>query len=122
MRYLAVAFGGAVGSLLRYSISNYLYSRMRSPSLPYATILINIVGSLLIGMLTQLFDARVSVSPAVRVGVIAGFLGGFTTFSSFSLETYTLIQEGAWGMVLLNTIGSVVLGILACFAGIKMVQ
>lgn len=114
---LAVMFGGAIGSLCRYA-GSYLALPI-SGTLPWGTILINIAGSFLIGLFGTLTLAhgRYPVAEDVRLLVMVGFCGGFTTFSSFSLQTLDLLRSGAVGRAALNIGLSVVLCILAVAAG-----
>ncbi|MET3790132.1 fluoride efflux transporter CrcB [Aquamicrobium terrae] len=114
---LAVAFGGAVGSLARYMLS--AAAQPISGSLPWGTILINILGSFIIGLFGTLTLAhgRYPVSENVRLLVMVGVCGGFTTFSSFSLQTLDLLRSGAMGRAAINIIASVVLCVGAVAVG-----
>ena len=94
IKYLAVLAGGALGTGLRYSLSTLIYSMVTQPTFPYANLVINVSGSFMIGLLAELFDTRALVSATVRVAVLTGILGGYTTFSSFSFETYELMRDG----------------------------
>lgn len=122
IKVIAVLLGGAVGTGFRYSIATFIYSKVEQPGFPYATFLINVTGSFIIGLLVELFEARLPVSPTLRVALLTGVLGGYTTFSSFSLETFSLIRNGhAWSAAL-NAIGSVALGLLAVWLGVRLAQ
>jgi len=114
---LAVALGGAVGSLARYMLS--AAAQPISGSLPWGTILINILGSFIIGLFGTLTLAhgRYPVSENVRLLVMVGVCGGFTTFSSFSLQTLDLLRSGAMGRAAINIIASVVLCVGAVAIG-----
>lgn len=92
------------------------------PTFPYANLIINVSGSLIIGLLAGLFEQRVLVSPALRVALLTGVLGGYTTFSSFAFETYTLLRDGEIGLALLNSAGSVALGLAAVWVGMRIAQ
>jgi CrcB protein len=111
----AVALGGALGSLARYAVG--VYARGHWPGWPWGTLAVNVIGSLLIGMLFALFADR-ATPEWLRLGLVTGVLGGFTTFSAFSLETMELLRTdgvvGAGGYVL----ASLVLGLGACALGI----
>jgi CrcB protein len=120
--YFAVVAGGAIGSVFRYSLSTYVYSLLGQPRFPFANFVINLSGSFLIGILVQLFDTGVLVSPVLRIALISGVLGGYTTFSSFSFETIALLRDGLWLLALINAVGSVLLGVAACWAGIRLAQ
>ena len=122
VRYLSVLAGGALGTGLRYSLSSLIYSAIREPTFPYANLVVNVSGSLMIGILAELFESRVLISPTVRVALLTGVLGGYTTFSSFSFETYALLRDGEVWRGTLNAAASVVLGLAAVWAGVKLAQ
>lgn len=122
LRYLSVLAGGALGTGLRYSLSTWIYSAIKEPTFPYANLVINVSGSLLIGMLAELFESRLLVSPTIRIALFTGVLGGYTTFSSFSFETYALLRDGETWRAILNATASVVLGLAAVWAGVKIAQ
>ena len=119
---IAVLLGGALGTGMRYFLSTFVYSVIQQPSFPYANLIINVSGSFVIGLLAELFDARLLVSPTVRVAILTGVLGGYTTFSSFSFETYSLLRDGQMGLVVANASGSVLLGLLAVWLGVRVAQ
>ena len=114
---LAVAVGGATGSLARYVLGTLLLRV--SSGFPVSTLLINVVGSFLIGLLARLFDAP-DHNQVLRVALTVGLCGGFTTFSTFSAETVTLLQQGKAGRAALYVVVSLVLGVLATFAGLTV--
>ncbi len=114
-----VAFGGAVGSACRYAIGTLFYNR--APSIiPLGTLLINIVGSFILGLITQLSFSSINISPEVRALIAVGFCGGFTTFSLFSLETASFIQQGAYTKASLYIGLSIFLSVLGLFAGLQL--
>lgn len=113
---LAIAGGGALGAVLRYGMSNGIY-RLLGRDFPYGTMAVNILGSLLMGVLFVLFVERTMVSAEWRLGLLVGFLGAFTTFSTFSLETLALFDAGAPLKALLNIMASVVLCLVATWLG-----
>jgi CrcB protein len=121
-KLLAVLAGGAFGTGLRYLLSTFIYSVIKEPTFPYANLVINVSGSLAIGVLGELFAGRVLVSPIVRVALLTGVLAGYTTFSSFSYETYSLMRDGQMLRAILNAVGSVSLGILAVWLGVRLAQ
>lgn len=108
--YLWVALGSAIGGCLRYALGHELLPH-HGGSLPWPTILINIIGSFFIGFFGTLTVAgsRWAAPEHIRIFVMVGICGGFTTFSSFSLQTYDLLRSGFWGRALLNIGFSVVL-------------
>ncbi len=111
MDFLAVALGGAAGSVLRYSIQ----MAFRSWHFPAGTLLINLAGSFLIGLALALAERGL---PWIRpTWLVAGFLGGFTTFSAFSIENMALLREGRIGTALLYMLVSVAGGVALAFAG-----
>jgi CrcB protein len=114
--YLWVAIGGAVGAAARYGAVQWVGQRL-GWTFPWGTLAVNGTGSLAIGLLLTVLLAR-DADPALRLLVITGFLGGYTTFSAFSLETLALLQERRWDAAALYVVGSVSLGLLACGAGI----
>jgi CrcB protein len=122
IKVIAVLLGGAVGTGFRYGLSTFIYSLVEKPSFPYANFVINVSGSFVIGLLAELFDTRVLVSPTVRVALLTGVLGGYTTFSSFSFETFSLIRDGEMWLAALNALGSVALGLIAVWLGVRLAQ
>ena len=119
---IAVLLGGAFGTGMRYFLSTFVYSVIKQPSFPYANLIINVSGSFAIGLLAELFDARWLVSPTVRVAILTGVIGGYTTFSSFSFETYSLLRDGQMGLAVVNASGSVLLGLFAVWLGVRAAQ
>jgi CrcB protein len=120
-KYLIVLFGGGVGALARYIVSIEIAQRVgvRFPSA--GTMVINITGSFLVGLLMTLLTQRLA-NPNLQLLLVVGFLGGYTTFSSFEYETLQAVQSGAIWMGLLNVVGSVVLGYLAVWLGMAIVR
>lgn len=116
--YVGVALGGALGSVARYLTSiGTLF--LLGQGFPWGTLTVNVVGSLLIGFYFTLTepDGRLLVNPAWRQFVLAGFCGGYTTFSVFSLETLLLARSGAWGMAGLSVGASILLWLVAAWVG-----
>src|SRR5947208_12071081 len=117
MTWLAVALGGAVGSMARHAV-NAAFAHLTDTTTPYATATVNILGSLVIGVLAGLTAAgKLHLTGPARAFVFVGILGGFTTFSSFMLDTLTLGHGNEQGMALANVLLQVVLGAVAVFAG-----
>ena len=112
-----IAAGGALGALLRYSISNGVHQWL-GKDFPYGTLSVNIVGSFFIGVLFILFEQKLALSTHWRLGLITGLLGALTTFSTFSMETITLIENGHISHALINIIGNILCCLLACWLGL----
>jgi CrcB protein len=122
MSYLWVTIGSAIGGLLRYVLARLTLNV--SAGFPYGTILINVLGSFVIGYFGTLTlqSGKYAVSENLRIFVMIGLCGGFTTFSSFSLQTFDLMRNGAWGRALGNVVLSVVLCVAAVAAGHLLAQ
>lgn len=118
---LAIAAGGSIGAVMRYLVSTGIYSWF-GRGFPYGTLVVNILGSLLMGLLYELFLQRLSVSPEVRAVLLIGFLGAFTTFSTFSIETINLIEQGDLIKAIINILASVILCVLAAWCGLQIVR
>jgi len=118
---VGVAIGGAIGSVLRYLIQTHSLQWFGN-SFPYGTLLVNVVGSLLIGFLSFILLERITVSEEVRFAILVGVLGGFTTFSTFSFETLNLIQQGNFISAMGNVLVSVSLCLFACFLGLSLAR
>lgn len=114
---LSIAIGGALGAVSRYLAGN-LSVKYFGDSLPYGTFLINIIGCFFMGLLMTLIVGRGLLPPIGRLFLCVGFLGGFTTFSSFGYETLTLLEEGNLVMAAAYACGSVLLGVLAAGIGV----
>jgi len=117
MKYLAVAGGGAAGAMLRYYLGGSILSRIAAP-FPTATFVINITGSFIIGFFLTLINERIPINPNVRLAVAVGFVGAYTTFSTFEYETARLIEERDFIIGLLYIALSLVLGFAAVTGGI----
>src|SRR5262245_59179996 len=117
MAWLAVGIGGALGSLARHAV-NMFFGHVLESAVPYATATVNLVGSFVIGLLAGLIaHTAIAMSANVRTFVFVGLLGGFTTFSSFALDTLTLSQGGQVSTAFWNVALQVVLGMAAVYAG-----
>lgn len=127
-KLICVLIGGAFGTGCRYGLSLFVQNAFSGQGadgktpFPYATFLINVTGSFVIGLLAELFSAKVPVSSVLRATLLTGVLGGYTTFSSFSLETLSLLRDGKWGSACVNAVGSVLLGLLAVWLGVRVAQ
>lgn len=118
-RYIMVMLGGATGSLTRYVLGTAIMARVGG-RFPLGTVVINITGSFLIGLLMALFTERLDPHPNLRFLLVTGFLGGYTTFSSFEWETLGLVQDGSQWLGLVNVVGSVLFGYIAVWLGAAM--
>jgi fluoride exporter len=116
-----VAVAGALGALARFGLSNVISSR-GPRTFPTATFLINISGSFVLGLLAVLLTERFVVSASLRTSLTVGFLGAYTTFSTFSLETFRLLDDGAVAIATAYVVGSVALGVLAAYLGVLVAR
>ena len=116
--YLLVAIGGAIGSVARFWMSGLIGTQF-GQTFPLGTLIVNVTGSFMIGLFAALSapEGRWLVSPSFRQFFMIGICGGYTTFSSFSLQTFALAQEGEWFHAALNTIASVALCLFAVWLG-----
>lgn len=115
MKVVLILLGGGIGTLARYGVSGYAFQRYTG-LFPVGTLAVNLVGSFLIGLLWGLAEHS-AMSPNVRTFLFVGILGGFTTFSTFSLETLNLLRDGELKVALLNVLLNNVLGIALAFVG-----
>ena len=116
---LAIAMGGAIGALSRFWVSSWVYAKLGT-AFPYGTLAVNIIGSLIMGFLYILFLERLSLDPVWRGIFLIGFLGAFTTFSTFSLETMNLLELRSYGTAMLNIVISVVSCLSAAWLGMNI--
>jgi len=114
---VAIGVAGSVGALARYGLDG-LISRSAPTSFPWGTFAINLSGSFLLGILIVVMTERFRPDPWLRSAVTIGLLGAYTTFSTLSLETYRLLEDGAYRLAVLNAAGSVVAGLGAVYAGV----
>ena len=114
---LIVGIGGFIGAILRYLISGGVQRWSQSVDFPYGTLVVNLAGCLLIGMLTRLDEVRALLSPEARFFILIGLLGAFTTYSTFSNEAVNLINDRRFNLALLYVGGHLVLGLVAVLAG-----
>lgn len=111
-----IALGGAVGSVARYALAG-LVQRYTSPYFPYGTFAVNIVGCLVFGIIFGLTEQRFAISPAMRAFLLIGVLGGFTTFSSYTFESFQLIRDAEFLRASVNAAGQVLLGLVFFWVG-----
>jgi CrcB protein len=118
---LAVAAGGAAGASARYMVSAALL-RLMGDAFPYGTLFVNVVGSFLMGVLIETLALKVNIPRDVQALLAPGFLGGFTTFSTFSLDAVTLFERQAYAAAAAYVLGSVILSITALVIGMVLVR
>jgi CrcB protein len=123
MIWLAVAAGGALGATARHALGLYATQRFAATAFPTGIFIINVLGSFAIGVLAgAMASNRLSLTQPVRAFLIVGFLGGFTTFSSFSLDTLALARDGHPGQAMLNVAGQVGLSLLGVWVGFRLAE
>ncbi len=117
-QWVWIGIAGAFGALARYGLTR-LVQHLLGNTFPWGTFTVNILGSFLFGMVWMMIEnhASASLSPQLRLIFLTGFMGGFTTFSSFMFETSTLIGQNQWGLVFVNLLLQTALGLLALFVG-----
>lgn len=116
MRVMWIGLAGAFGAIARYGLDGWI-ARARPGAFPWGTLAVNVAGSFALGLVFALTTERFIVNPTVRAAVMIGFLGAFTTFSTFSLETMRLLEDGAVGIALTNISASVGAALAAVYAG-----
>lgn len=116
IRYLVVVIGGGAGALVRYVAASAIMARFGG-KFPLGTLVINVTGSFLIGFLMTMLTERFEFDPKWRLLLVVGFLGGYTTFSSFEWETYTAVRDGGLRAAMLNVVSSNMLGYVAVWLG-----
>jgi CrcB protein len=121
MSFLIVFLGGGIGASLRHGV-NVLFARMLGTAFPYATMFENITGSLVMGLLAGYFAFKGDASQSWRLFLTTGILGGYTTFSAFSLDAALLYERGELSLAALYVVGSVALSIAGLFAGLALVR
>ena len=116
---LAIAAGGAIGAVMRYWTSVTVHAAL-GRGFPYGTLTVNVIGSLLMGYLFILFTERLGVGSHWRAGLLVGVLGAFTTFSTFSIETVNLMEEGAYARAITNIVVSVIVCVSEAWLGVLL--
>ena len=119
MGYLIVFAGAGIGGALRHGV-NEASAKLFGPEFPYGTFIVNIAGSLLMGLFAGYFASRAGIPQHVRLFLTTGMLGGFTTFSAFSLDAVLLIERHAYWSATVYVLGSVILSLAALFAGLSL--
>jgi CrcB protein len=119
LRIISIGLAGLVGTLVRYSLTEWTAEKY-GQAFPAGTLVVNLVGCLLAGLLFYLLVDRYAVSPTARAVILVGLLGGFTTFSSFGLQTFALLRNGELGLALVNIGVSNIGGLLLVWAGYSL--
>ncbi|MFO1351368.1 MAG: fluoride efflux transporter CrcB [Gammaproteobacteria bacterium] len=119
--FAAVAFGGALGASARYVVY-LLAGHYLGGQFPYATVIVNVIGSFIMGVLIELMALKWSVTAEMRLFLTTGILGGFTTFSAFSLDAVVLFERGRLGLSIFYVAASVILSITALFLGLGLMR
>ena len=117
----AIAIGGGFGSVSRFLLAREMGRRL-GDFLPYGTLVVNVLGSLALGWLATVFLDRPEINNALRLGIAVGFLGAFTTFSTFSFESVQLLLSGAVWRALLNVAANTVVCLAMCYLGIQLAR
>jgi CrcB protein len=118
---LLVAVGGAFGSVLRYYVGVWSV-RIAGTGFPWGTLTVNLVGSFLIGIVVELIVRKFGGSPALRLFLMTGIIGGFTTFSTFALDTVALMERGQLAVAMIYVLTSVLVSLGAVFAGLSLIR
>ena len=119
MNFVWIGVGSFLGANSRYLVALWA-ARVWGADFPYGTLLVNVVGSFILALFLTLTTGKLSVSPEIRLFVAVGFLGSFTTFSSFSYEWYQLVAQGRWVAAGLDFFGNTALGLIGVVAGIAV--
>ena len=119
LQLLVIGCGGAVGALMRYVLGSRI-ALVAGNAFPWGTLIINVVGCFLAGLLLTLFVTRIPVSDLLRNGIQIGLLGGFTTFSAFSIDAIALFDQGLWLRGFLYIVTSVVVSLLGAYLGMSV--
>ena len=119
VEYLTIGLGGFLGANARYLVGG-LVTRLLGPAFPYGTFIINISGSFLLGALMAFASGRASLHPHSLLFFATGFLGAYTTFSTFTYESLRLVQEGNLHLALLYVLGSTAIGLIGVFLGFRL--
>ena len=114
---VAIGIAGALGALARYGVDGWISRRLPS-TFPWGTFAVNVSGALVLGFLMTVLTEQVTAAPWVRSGLTIGLLGGYTTFSTLSYESYRLLEGGALGLAAANVLGSAAAGLCAVYLGV----
>lgn len=117
---LLVAVGGAIGSVLRYETGAFVLRQVGTVQFPWGTFAVNVLGCAIAGLLAGLGERHAFLTAEMRLLLFTGFLGGFTTFSAFGVETIALVERGAWDLAAVYVLASVLCGLAALWAALKI--
>lgn len=121
LNYLLVFVGGGIGSMLRHTV-NVVCAKCAGPGFPYGTLTVNITGSLVMGLFAGYFAFKGDATQSWRLFLMTGVLGGYTTFSAFSLDAVLLVERGQSGLALVYVLASVMVAILALVGGLTLMR
>ena len=121
LRTLFIGIAGLAGTLLRYWLSGFV-ARRYGETFPAGTMVVNVLGCLIAGAVFYLTEERFLVNPTLRTVILIGLLGGFTTFSSYGLQTFTLLRDGEFALATINIVVSNVLGLFMVWVGYGLVK
>jgi CrcB protein len=121
VKWVVLFAGGGIGAIGRFAVALWIDART-SPAFPWGTFAVNALGCFAIGLLATLADLRGAIPPGLRLFLVAGLLGGFTTFSTFGLETWRLVEDGRWTWAVLYATGSVAVGVVAVVVGVVLAR
>lgn len=116
-KVLMIGLGGFIGAISRYYVSGFAQSLSRSAGFPYGTLVVNLTGCYLIGLLVHLIETHSSMAAELRLFLLVGLIGSFTTYATFSIETLRLLQSHRLTLALLNILAHLILGLAAVLAG-----
>ena len=119
---ITLGLGGFLGAVLRYSVSNAVQNLAPASAFPYGTFIVNLMGCFLIGAISQVMESKAVIDPQMRLFIMVGTLGAFTTFSTFMLETTNLIRDGESLSALINVTLSVVAGFVCFRSGVLLAE
>jgi CrcB protein len=119
---LIAGLGGFIGTIIRYLLNNLIYKSLNYPIYPFGTLTINILGCFFIGFIAGFAQYRLTLTPEIRIFIQIGVLGGFTTFSTFGYETFTLIRDGQFILGVSNILLQVLVGLFAVWLGYSLGQ
>ena len=124
LKWILIAVGGAVGSVLRYAVQGWFGDTANTftARFPWGTFVVNISGCLVIGLLVGLFEGAWPIRAEYRIGLLTGVLGGYTTFSTFGLESFRLANAGEFRLAMLNLVLSCVVGFVAVWVGYRVAE